>query len=1144
MLSSTVLQGFEWQLEKIDGAKKLIDLGNRENNGETMEWFNAIAEKIWRSVDPRIFMVVEDILEDTLARVAPKVIKAARVSDFDLGTAAPRIEKLQIFPPSPGQPPESIFGECEFSLRADDSAAPTPGSTAPHLTAPGASIRFKTSINAALDVRGELTKITGKIRFHIVTSPDMPFVSTVTISFTSAPAIETAVMPISKRLNVMRLPMLKTLVNEGVKLGFKQLVDPESLTIDVAKIMATQSDTFAIGLIRAEIRQVKRLKAASKDPENLFVTMALSSAEMKNNIKSTRVLSNKKDPIWNEDLYQLITSDDIKNDVYFNIKVMKADKVKTDQYWGSISASVKDITLGQLDENENVSSWCTSERVMYDGWVPIDGKSEQESDSLLNLKLTFHPKYVIPEEKRSKTEQAKREKLKQKQEKEEKKRLAKEEHRQSKKARFSMVFDTPEDQLGQAMKEIAEKTKQHTAASRAHATEDDQYDLQGGQVALVSDNDSDLGKSELINIRNEYINDDTSDTDSLIDQADADMEDAIEYYEPGEAVSPEHKSGILSIKITQAKDLEIVDPDLMTFKSRRHPYNADKSVNPYALVYVNDRKVFQTRSKMKASCPFWNADTECFLKNYDTSFIRISVKTSIDLEHDPVIGTNVLKISDLFDGPARKVREAERWITLKHGIGYGKVLLNVTYKPIKLTLPRELSGSDVGTLVIQSIQLTSLKNAMDSKNLKHTKATLSLNVEPKIQKHLQSNALTQEKTGDTWGWSANSSYFPLLMRYKTALFIQLSQGMGAHKSTARLWMKEIVDYDWQELTLGLHEYTPETADGNRDELPWGSSGPNGQIVLRLKFVPGFSPVHAQLPSFALDMLGADPFQKDDVWEKAHLLVQKEGSENYAIIAPITCGIDKDKRDQVLQHIEKSNQANNKRRASTLIGLNKSKKPNARQMSLATLTEKQRNDLVQLLQDKKEHPTVEPSEPRFNVFDSASYSKPPTNPASSNTTMQQAADTAHQSDQEPQQRKLSDTPATGFDVFKRNQGTGRASNDTAPTSDNNKRNSSSSGYDFYNARRVSEASTSSSASAPGTPPEAAMDPNTKSHQLMEIETATYLNAMRDDLKNSKIPNYHLLRKLSKGKDYFTEQFKTLRQGPNSEVRANKAVMKEV
>lgn len=243
---------------------KLIDLGNHANDGETMEWFNDIAEKIWRSVDPRIFITVEDILEDTFARVAPSVIKASRVSDFDLGTASPRIEKLQIFPPSPDQPPESIFGECEFSLRADDSTEPTPGSSVRHATAPGVSIRFKTRVNASLDVRGELTKLSGKIRFNIVTSPDMPFVSTVTISFTKAPTIETAVMPISERLNIMRLPMLKTLVNEGVKLGFKQLVDPESLTIDVAKIMATQSDTAAIGLVRAEIRQAKILNAKSK----------------------------------------------------------------------------------------------------------------------------------------------------------------------------------------------------------------------------------------------------------------------------------------------------------------------------------------------------------------------------------------------------------------------------------------------------------------------------------------------------------------------------------------------------------------------------------------------------------------------------------------------------------------------------------------------------------------------------------------------------------------------------------------------------------------------------------------------------------------------------------------------------------------
>lgn len=72
---------------------------------------------------------------------------------------------------------------------------------------PGFSIRFKTAVGAAVDVRGELTKLSGKIRFKIITAPEPPFVSRVTISFIKAPEIETAVMPITKRLNIMRVSL-------------------------------------------------------------------------------------------------------------------------------------------------------------------------------------------------------------------------------------------------------------------------------------------------------------------------------------------------------------------------------------------------------------------------------------------------------------------------------------------------------------------------------------------------------------------------------------------------------------------------------------------------------------------------------------------------------------------------------------------------------------------------------------------------------------------------------------------------------------------------------------------------------------------------------------------------------------------------
>jgi predicted ATP-grasp superfamily ATP-dependent carboligase len=49
------------------------------------------------------------------------------------------------------------------------------------------------------------------------------------------------------------------LVNEGVKLGFADLVDPKSMTIDVqALVGAFAQDTNAIGVVKVEVREATR----------------------------------------------------------------------------------------------------------------------------------------------------------------------------------------------------------------------------------------------------------------------------------------------------------------------------------------------------------------------------------------------------------------------------------------------------------------------------------------------------------------------------------------------------------------------------------------------------------------------------------------------------------------------------------------------------------------------------------------------------------------------------------------------------------------------------------------------------------------------------------------------------------------------
>lgn len=71
-----------------------------------------------------------------------------------------------------------------------------------------------------------------------------------------------------------------------------------------------------------------------------------------------------------------------------------------------------------------------------------------------------------------------------------------------------------------------------------------------------------------------------------------------------EQVQPEHSNGILSVTIHQASDLEIADPAILPSDDRfKHPYNPNSIVSPYAILYINDNKVFRTRTKLRNPSP-------------------------------------------------------------------------------------------------------------------------------------------------------------------------------------------------------------------------------------------------------------------------------------------------------------------------------------------------------------------------------------------------------------------------------------------------------------------------------------------------------------------------------------------------------------
>ncbi|KAI9494174.1 hypothetical protein BDB00DRAFT_819957 [Zychaea mexicana] len=749
----------DWQLDKQKEVESLYT-----SEGETVEWLNFIIEKIWRSIDREFFTAVQSMIEDNIQSVAPGFIKGISIYDLDIGAQAPRVQTIRVFPPLPGHSEESIFGEASFSFHQHPAASLSQERGRIEPSPPGVSVAIQTGVTSPINVRGELTALSGKMRFKLVTGPELPFVSKLTVAFTSLPTIETAVMPISKHVNLMHLPMFKMLVNEGIRIGLADMVDPKSMTVDIQQLMgAIAQDTSALGVVRVEIR------GAEADPsvlrfqeiEDSYATLSLSNQPQRSR-STTRVLTNDTDPCWNEVLYVLVGGDDISADTNVDIKVWDADKVKFDDMWGSFSMPAKEILQSKIDRLGNVTEWCQEERVAFDGWAPLDGKPLEECKMKVNCKISFHPKYRTQK------------------------------------------------------KEAIQETEGETTAAKEREPD-----------------------------------------------------------EQSVFVNPGHKSGILSVFIRQGMDLEIGEAGSLVDEDLKHPYNADQVVSPYACLYLNDSKVYQTRTKLRNPSPHWNAVSEHFIKDFDSTTIRISAKASLDLERDPVIGLKSFNLPDLFeDKESSEYKEGQAWFPLASGVGFGKVLVTLKYKPVRLTLPRELRGADVGTLIVDSVRLRNLSGTLDATRKSVTRATLAVNVDPGIEKHLRARDIEPGEIS----WMDNHLFFPLIMRYRSALYVHISQGsMGGHKATGRIWLKQIPDNEWQDVEVGLQRSISEhSKESNRNEDPWDTEGPNGQATLRVKIVPGFSPVHTHLRSFNMDMVGADPFHSEKMKAKAQHWVREQG----------------------------------------------------------------------------------------------------------------------------------------------------------------------------------------------------------------------------------------------------------------------------
>jgi hypothetical protein len=181
--------------------------------------------------------------------------------------------------------------------------------------------------------------------------------------------------------------------------------------------------------------------------------------------------------------------------------------------------------------------------------------------------------------------------------------------------------------------------------------------------------------------------------------------------------------------------------------------------------------------------------------------------------------------------------------------------------------------------------MKNLKPPFDVHSLGSLRAVMALNVDPAILKRLKPRDITSQghdpKIPELPGWFSQHLYFPLMMRYRTSMYVHIIQGsFSVTKATGRIWLKYMPDNEWIELNIGLHHYLPEKSkEANQNEDPWPEDGDLGSIVIKAKIVPGFSPVHTHVRSYIKDIVGADPFYDNNSNDKAQKWIKTQNPQD-------------------------------------------------------------------------------------------------------------------------------------------------------------------------------------------------------------------------------------------------------------------------
>jgi C2 domain len=302
---------------------------------------------------------------------------------------------------------------------------------------------------------------------------------------------------------------------------------------------------------------------------------------------------------------------------------------------------------------------------------------------------------------------------------------------------------------------------------------------------------------------------------------------------------PKYPSGILSIQIHNITGLEV---ESLQKKDKDNELNredeADQSddlPSSYCTIILNHKKIYMTRTKPKNAKPFFNAGTEHFVRDWQSTKVMISCRDSREREDDGLLGIVYLPLAKVFE----KRSQVMDMYPLVGGIGFGRVRISMIFRSLELQLPQEQIGWDYGTLEIKRPIKPKTQLPQDLMGLR-------------IKVRSQLGRVKLQPNNGEWHpkKDVSSLFIPWRNRYSMPLTIEFRKSSVGPDSTpafAVFWLKDIPDEEERTVTIqvwkGGKENLKRATTCSSYEGIEENEQPLGEIEVTMKFWRGLSGYH-------------------------------------------------------------------------------------------------------------------------------------------------------------------------------------------------------------------------------------------------------------------------------------------------------------